>query len=1031
MASALELKVIFAAVDKFVRPVKGITGAASEAAKALRENTARMKELDRTVAQIDAFKKAEKDAAITANTFAKTREQIDRLKAAIDKVGVPTKAQAAELANLSRKSEDLKAKHESLINTEQRLFEKLKAAGIDTRNLAEQRRNLASASSEAVNQSRRLQGALEAENQKMRRLKAAQADLDKAKDRAGKLALTGAGMAAGGAAISLPIAKAGKDFADFETAMLGVARQVDGAKDEAGKMTPLYWEMGDAIKAMSERLPMTANDIAKIVEGGARMGIQGKENLLIYADTTAVMASAFDLPVDQVGEDIGKISQLYKVPIKDIKSLGDTINWLDDNALAKGGDIVDVMKRIAGTADMVKMNFKEAAALGSTFLSLGANPEVAASASNAMIRELSIANMQGKRFQGGLAMLGLDGKALQASMATDATGTIIKVLEKIKGLAGDKQLEAATRLFGKEFGDDASKLASNLDEYRRQLKLVNDEKARGSMQRESDTRNETLNARIEMSKNAFTNLSSDLGRHLKPAIAETLERTLAIIQAVRAWAAENPALAGGLMTTVKGLALLLTVLGGLTIAAGAILVPLATMKFALATLGIGGGPVATALGGIASKLWAILGPIGKVTAAFAAAFAAGYAIGTLLNSAIDAGLSKLLGYETTLGGATYDLVQKIKGGLGDAVDWVANLPGRFVSAGTEMINGLITGIGSRLDALRQTVSGAADGAVAWVKEKLGIRSPSRVFAELGMHTMAGFEQGIAANGTGPLDALGAITKKLAALGAAVTLGQPALAIPEPVTPPAIVREIGERFHPAALPALAAGERTVTDRHQPIALPAIPEALRAIVDQHQDAALPGPLDAVRRIRDQHLAEPPAAPADAERTVTDRHQPAALPAPLAALRRIIDTHLPITLPAIPEAIRSLIDQQRPAELPGPLDTVRRISDVHQALQLPAPPDAIRHVRDIVGELPEIPAAQREQATRSAPPVIRSQPAAGPAHAAAPADAGGNTYHITINAPAGSDAPALAALVAREIERIEAGRSAQRRSRLRDLE
>lgn len=603
MSNALELKVVFAAVDKFIRPVKAITGSAGEAAKALRDNTARMKEFNRTVEQIDAFKKVEKDAAIAANTFAKNRRAIDDLKAAMDRAGVPTKAMSAEMERLSKRSEELKSKHQSLLNTEQALFEKLKAGGIDTRNLAEHRRLLASASSEAANASRRLTAALDAENQKMRRLRAAQADLAKSKEMAGKVALAGAGITAAGVAAGVPVAKASKDFADFETAMLGVARQMDGARDDDGKVTRTYWEMADAIKAMSERLPGSANDIAKIVEGGARMGIQGKENLLTFTETVAVMNKAFpDLGVDQIGEDIGKLSQLYKVPIKDIRQLGDTINWLDDQALAKGGDIIDVMKRIAGTADMAKMSFREAAALGSTFLSLGANREVAASASNAMIRELSIATMQSKRFQGGMGMLGLNSKDIQSGMTKDATGTIITVLEKIKSLAGDKQLEAATRIFGKEFGDDAAKLASNLDEYRRQLQLVKDQKAFGSMQREADAWGDTLNARIENAQNSFTNLSSDLGQHLKPAIASTLENTLAMVQGVRNWAAEHPQLSSALMTTAKWLALVLSVVGGLTVAAGAILVPLAMLRFSMVALGISGaggiGMVGAALRGV-------------------------------------------------------------------------------------------------------------------------------------------------------------------------------------------------------------------------------------------------------------------------------------------------------------------------------------------------------------------------------------------------------------------------------------------------
>ena len=144
MSNTLELKVVFAAIDKFVRPVKNITDAAGKAARALRDNTARMKELNRTVDNINAFKKVERDAAIAANTFAKNQRELADLKKRIEAVGVPTKAMAGELANLTRRSEDLRNKHESLTRSEQVLFEKLKAAGIDTRNLAEHRRQLAS-----------------------------------------------------------------------------------------------------------------------------------------------------------------------------------------------------------------------------------------------------------------------------------------------------------------------------------------------------------------------------------------------------------------------------------------------------------------------------------------------------------------------------------------------------------------------------------------------------------------------------------------------------------------------------------------------------------------------------------------------------------------------------------------------------------------------------------------------------------------------------------------------------------------------
>ena len=867
MGNNLELKVVFSAVDKFLRPANAITKAAKEASQALKLNEDRIRDFNSTVAKIDAFKKVERDAAITANSVKSTAAKIAELRAEIAKTGAPTEAQSRKLDELKAKSEALDLTTDKLRRHEIDLGAALKTAGIDTKSLAAAREHLVAASSSELMMSKKLQAALDAENKKMQRLKTAQADLTKSRETAGKLAGKGAGLMAGGAAVGLPVAITTKAYADFETAMLGVARQVDDARDANGRYTATYFEMGDAIKAMSEKLPMTANEIAKIVEAGARMGIQGKANLLTFTETTAVMASAFDLPVDQVGEDIGKISQLYKVPIKDIKALGDTINFLDDNALAKGGDIIDVMKRIAGTADMVKMNFREAAALGSTFLSLGAMPEVAASASNAMIRELSIATMQSKRFLGGLDMLKLKAGDVQLGMNKDATGTILKVLEAIKQLPEQKQLEAATRLFGKEFGDDAAKLASNMDEYRRQLELVNDEKAKGSMQRESDTRNASVNSRMNMAKNALTNIASDLGETLRPALVETLERTLAVAQGVRAWAKENPQLASGLMIVVKYLALGLTAIGGIALAAAGILGPLAMAKFAMTTLGLSAGGLAggalnilmKGIGGVGTAMmWVsrifLMNPIGLTITAIALlvyrywepikAFFIGFwdglstvagpalqrlwnALKGVLSSAADL-LSLIPGWGSVIGPA-FDL---IAGGVKDLFSWLgrlmepvdkttesarnmgqafgaavgnivalfAGLPTIMLETGKQIIDGLIGGLRSRWEALKETVTGVANALPEWMRKPLDVHSPSRVFAQIGSYTMQGLEQGITSGEDGPLSAVGAMAKKLAGIGAGIAIGGSAMAgeIPLDTRPPinpaaamsALAREAG-------------------------------------------------------------------------------------------------------------------------------------------------------------------------------------------------------------------------------------------------
>lgn len=146
----------------------------------------------------------------------------------------------------------------------------------------------------------------------------------------------------------MPVYSAIKEYSSFEDAMKGVAKQVDGARTDSGELTSVYYDMAKEIKAISEEIPQLngAIDIAALVEGAARMGVQGKDNLLNFAKTAAKAATAFELPAGQLAEDMGKIANLYKIPISNIEQLGDAINYLDDNAQSKGADIIDVLQRL-------------------------------------------------------------------------------------------------------------------------------------------------------------------------------------------------------------------------------------------------------------------------------------------------------------------------------------------------------------------------------------------------------------------------------------------------------------------------------------------------------------------------------------------------------------------------------------------------------------------------------------------------------------------------------------------------------------
>lgn len=626
MSQNLKLEVLLTAINKATAPLKSITKGSTETAKALKSARDNLRLLNDQQKNLDGFRKLDKDIAITKNSLIGTTDKIKQLKLEMAAVDKPTAAINKAFNKAVKEAGDLKKQHADLILKQQQLRTQLHGAGIDTKTLSDHQRTLKTNLANATAQLDKQTLALKKQSEIASRMNAAKRMRDESLATRNNIAGAGAQTVGTGVVMGLPILKLAKDYAVFESAMLGVAKQMDGARDSNGNLTKTYYEMGDSIKDMSERLPLTAIEIAKLVEGAARMGIQGKQNLLIFAEQSAIMATAFDLPTDKISEDMGMISNLYKIPIKNIKEFGDAINYLDDNAQSKGGDIIDVMKRIAGTTTLVNMNFKESAALGSTFLSLGASAEVAATATNAMINRLSNAPIlsSAKSYAGGLEMLGLEATKLQKTMNSNATGTILDVLDRIKALPKDKQLEAATRLFGVEYGDDASKLAQNLEEYRRQLKLTKDAQAAGSMARESSAQIKSLESQELMAKAAISNASTELGQQLKPALVDILNVIKDVTHGVRDWVKEHPVLTGFILKTVAALAVLSIGVGGLMLTVAGILGPIIAMRFMFAAVGMKGGLLIPILRGVGSAIMFIgrmllLNPIGLAVTAIAGA----------------------------------------------------------------------------------------------------------------------------------------------------------------------------------------------------------------------------------------------------------------------------------------------------------------------------------------------------------------------------------------------------------------------------
>ena len=103
------------------------------------------------------------------------------------------------------------------------------------------------------------------------------------------------------------------------------------------------------------------------------------------------------------------------------------------------------------------------------------------------------------------------------------------------------------------------------------------------------------------------------------------------------------------------------------------------------------------------------------------------------------GLKAVLSVPLRLGGVAWDA---LKGGMEKALGWLRGLVERMREVGGQLVRGLVEGIKSWAMAPVRAVENLASSVWEAIRQKLGIRSPSRVMAHLGAMAALGLAVGL-------------------------------------------------------------------------------------------------------------------------------------------------------------------------------------------------------------------------------------------------------------------------------------------------
>lgn len=535
MAKNMELNIVMsAAVAGALTGMAQVANAMKNTAKSAEELGKKAKELEKAQRALEKVEKLKSAYVNVSKEYLNAARKLHELKEAYNKTGQSN----TELAKKIKEQEKVVNSLNKQKERQKHVFEAARSA------IEGENQSLGSYKSQLTK--------VNSELEKMNKLKEAQKRYQVRQENIGKVKEFGdrtfnRGMATAGA-LAVPM----KVYMDVEESQADLRKMLG---DEAKK----YYA---DIRKISENSPLSQPELYEIAGSLAQSGIVG-DQIVEYTNKAQQLKVAFDMSTQASGEFLAKTKEQLGLTKEQVFAFADTINYMADNTASSAAQLVDFSNRVGGVAKTMGIAKEANIAFGATLISMGKQPEIAATGIKQLYLELG-KGADTKRKASAFEFLGLNGDQIAQDMAKDAEGTILKVLEKIKGLNTADKAGVLNDLFGEQAIDSIATLSNQTDKLRENLVKAKSEMANGAVEKEYKNRMDTLANSLKLAKNQMMNALADLGLALAPTIKSALEALTPMIKKVAEWIRQNPKLASGIMKAVAGFAVLSIGIGGAT-----------------------------------------------------------------------------------------------------------------------------------------------------------------------------------------------------------------------------------------------------------------------------------------------------------------------------------------------------------------------------------------------------------------------------------------------------------------------------------
>lgn len=733
--SKLKLEVLFNAVDKVSGPIKTIIGGSKTMADVLKKTNSELKGLESQQRKISGFRQLTEQSEKTAQALAKNKQTISELKAAL-KINPEVQENVTALARAEAAHKRLTAVQKSQRTELTGMAQDFNKAGIQMDRLNEEESDLKNKIHLTTMELNKQKEALSRHEKAQKKYEEMQTRMNKASELA-KKGLAVSAVAIAGMGYSL------KQYEDAEDAAMGLRVSMMQAN---GQVSKEYGEINKLANSLGTKLPGTTAEFQNMMAVLIQQGISAKAILGGVGVAAGYLGVQMKMPFEEAAEFAAKMQDATKTAEKDMLSLMDVIQRSYYLGVDKGNMLQGFSKLSAGMKTIKQEGLEGAKAMAPLLVMADQAAMAGESAGNAFSKIFkSMMDTDGikkalKDSKTGLTMNFTDGKGEFGGL-----DNMYKQLEKLKGLSTEQRLP----ILGDMFGNDAETIqALNLliDKGKAGYdEVVAKMKAQADLQTRVNAQLSTLKNLKDAAGGTFTSLLALFGEQLAPQFKTMIEGFTSITEKVTSWAQANPGLASTIARIVAGGALLV---GGLS----ALSIGLITIFGPMMMVAKGFGVVALAAKGMSMALltnpitWIVLAIAGAALLIYKnwapiSAFFVGIwnTIKTAFNGGIR-GISALIVNWSPIG-LFYSAFAKVLSWFG------VDLPAKFTGFGAMILEGLKNGILSKVNAVKDAITGAVSGVIDKARGILGIHSPSRVFMGIGGYTMQGMANGIAnANG---------------------------------------------------------------------------------------------------------------------------------------------------------------------------------------------------------------------------------------------------------------------------------------------